>query len=82
MNRTDKRIAVFIGKVLRAHRRAKDITADKIASKMNVTPVTISKYERGEINIPFTKLIRWCRALKVDSGKISRKAQSLAIKGR
>ena len=70
MNRTDKRIAVFIGKQMRAHRRAKDITLDRLASKMDVDAATVNRYEKGRINAPLTQYVRWCRALKVDGDKL------------
>ena len=81
MNRTDKRIAVYIGKALRAHRRAKDITLDKLADKIGVDPATVHKYERGRVNIPLTKYVRWCRALKVDGGKLINEALKHIYRG-
>ncbi len=81
MNRTDKRIAVYIGKVLRAHRRALDITLSKVADKIGVEPATVNRYEKGRFNIPLTKYVRWCRALKVDGGKLMNEAQRHIFKG-
>ena len=82
MNRTDKRIAVCMGKILRAHRRAKDINADKLADTIGVSRANLSRYEKGKINVPSTKLIRWCRALKVKSGDITNAAEAHFFRGR
>lgn len=70
MNRTDKRIAVFMGQKLRAHRRANDISVDKLADRIGIDKATLSRYEKGKINVPYTRYMRWCRALKVDGGKL------------
>ena len=82
MNRTDKRIAVYIGKVLRAHRRAKDMTLEKVADKIGVDTATVNRYEKGRINIPLTKYVRWCRALKVDGGKLINEALRHVFRGK
>jgi len=82
VNKIDKRIAVFTGKALRSRRRAKDITLDKLALKLNVNSVTVGKYEKGKINIALTQYARWCRALKVDGGKLHNKAVRHAFSGK
>ena len=81
MNRTDKRMAVYVGKIMRAHRRANDITLDKLAIKLNVDPVTVGKYEKGRINVPLTRFAKWCRALKVDAGKLINEALKHIYRG-
>jgi len=55
-----------IGQKLKACRKAKKITLKQLASLLDKSPATLSKYENGEVSIDLEILIEWCRQLNLD----------------
>lgn len=57
---------ITLGRQLRARRRAKHMTLNELAEKLNKSTATVSKYEKGEIFISVDTLVDICRILNVD----------------
>lgn len=57
---------ITLGQKLRARRRAKHITLNELAKKLNKSASTISKYEKGEILISIDVLVDICRILNIE----------------
>ncbi|MBM6737275.1 helix-turn-helix transcriptional regulator [Faecalicatena fissicatena] len=55
-----------LGQKLRARRRAKHLTLNDLAEKLNKSTATISKYEKGEIFISIDTLVDICRILNIE----------------
>lgn len=57
---------ITLGQKLRARRRAKHMTLNDLAQKLNKSTATISKYEKGEILLSIDTLVDICRILNID----------------
>lgn len=57
---------VDLGKKIRARRKVKHMTLNEMASALNKSVATISKYESGDIAIGVDVLIDICRVLNID----------------
>lgn len=57
-----------IGEKIRALRKNEGYTLEKIANNVGVTPSTILKYEKGQINIPSDKIELLAQCLKTTPG--------------
>lgn len=44
-------------------RRLKGIDQKELAKQLGVTPITLSKWEKGRTSPTLTQLIRWCESL-------------------
>lgn len=53
------------GSNLRTYRKQMNITLNEMASKMSVTKSLYSKYERGEIELDYAKIILVCQILDI-----------------
>lgn len=61
---------VTLGQKLRARRRAKHMTLNELAQKLNKSTATISKYEKGEIFISIDTLVDICSILNIEISSI------------
>ncbi|MEY8367710.1 helix-turn-helix transcriptional regulator [Anaerovoracaceae bacterium 42-11] len=59
-----------VGKRLRAHRKAQQITLKQLSAALGKSLATVSKYEKGEIAVDLEVLVDWCRYLNVDIGTL------------
>lgn len=57
---------IDLGKRIRARRKAKHMTLTEMASALNKSVATISKYESGDIAIGVDVLLDICRVLNID----------------
>jgi|WetSurMetagenome_2_1015567.scaffolds.fasta_scaffold1665334_1 transcriptional regulator with XRE-family HTH domain len=52
-----------IGPIIKAARRNRDLTLQEFSDAIGKTPATVSRYERGQIDIPFSVLVKIAEAL-------------------
>jgi transcriptional regulator with XRE-family HTH domain len=56
---------IKIGETMRMHRKAAELTQEKLAEKAGLHPVYLGQVERGEQAISVYALVRIAKALKV-----------------
>ena len=59
-----------IGEKIKRARQEAGITQAELARRLNVTPQTISQYERGLINPKYETALKFAEALDLHQGKV------------
>lgn len=70
-----KRYGAF-RQVLKAERKAKDITQETLAERLGMTQTEISKIERGERRLDVVEFIALVRALRSDPAEVIAKVEA------
>jgi len=59
-----------LGRKLRLARDAGGLTQADLAVRLDVSPATVQKYEKGQVRVPAARLWQMCRLLKVDVAEL------------
>lgn len=73
-NETEERQVKAIAAELRSEAARHNLTYKAIAEKANMQQMTVSRYMRGERDIPMSKLFAMCNALGITAGDLLARA--------
>lgn len=67
MKKQDSTLHAEVGERLKYHRKRKDITVEKLAETVDVTPRYIQDVERGKVGMSLTTLKNLCTVLEIST---------------
>ena len=62
----------ILGEIIRNYRKRKDLSLENLAKQMNITKLSIQKYEVGKRTIPFNTLIDFFEILEIPLNELER----------
>ena len=60
----------LLGSIIRDYRKRKNLTLENLAKQMDITQLSIQKYEVGQRTIPFNTLVNFFQILDIPLEKL------------